>query len=315
MAKYLITGGAGFIGSTIANTLLAQGQTVVVVDDLSMGQVQNLNQSDQLHFLKHSITDHDFINDLLDQEKFDYILLVGAVASVADSIAEPGRTHAVNAEANFNILEHLRKEKLPLKNLLFISSAAVYGNLAGVPKNELSPVEPATQYAVDKYSTERNVINYHNLYGMPTVAVRLFNIYGPKQNPKSPYSGVLSIITDCLMNDKSFKQFGDGEQVRDFTYVTDVVNCILALLEDSRALGEVVNIGTGQKATLNEVITIIEDITGHKLKKDVLPERKGDIKYSYGDPSKLNDLGLVAKVDLKTGLRKYWEYLLENREH
>ncbi|BDR57176.1 NAD-dependent epimerase/dehydratase family protein [Xylocopilactobacillus apis] len=313
MAKYLITGGAGFIGSTIADTLLEQGQTVFVVDDLSMGQVKNLKPTDQMHFFQHTITDHEYMNDLLDREKFDYILLIGAVASVADSIADPGRTHAVNAEANFNILEHLRAAKLSFKSLLFISSAAVYGNLPGVPKTELSPVEPLTQYAVDKYSTERNVINYHTLYGMPTMAVRPFNVYGPKQNPKSPYSGVLSIITNCLLNDSTFNQYGDGEQIRDFTYVTDIADCILALLQEPKAIGQVINIGTGNKASLNEVIEIIEKIAGKKLQRKVLPERAGDIKYSYGDPSKLNNLGLKTKVDLNTGLKKYWDSLNESR--
>ena len=312
MAKYLITGGAGFIGSTIANTLLEQGHTVFVVDDLSMGQIKNLNHTDKLHFFEHSITDHKYVNDLLDHEHFDYILLVGAVASVADSIADPGRTHEINAEANFNILEHLRKAKLPLKALLFISSAAVYGNLPGVPKKETSPVEPQTQYAVDKYSTERDVINYHKLYNLPAIAVRLFNIYGPKQNPKSPYSGVLSIITDCLINDTEFKQYGDGEQIRDFTYVEDVAFCILSLLKEPRAIGEVVNIGTGHKISLNNVIRIIENISGKHLQKQILPDRVGDIKCSYGDPSKLNSFGLVAKTDLETGLKKYWGSLIEN---
>jgi UDP-glucose 4-epimerase len=243
----------------------------------------------------------------------NYILLVGAVASVADSIADPDRTHAINAEANFNILNHLRQARLSIKSLLFISSAAVYGNLPGVPKTEVSPVEPLSQYAVDKYSTERNVINYHNLYQIPTMAVRLFNVYGPKQNPHSPYSGVLSIVTDCLINDREFKQYGDGEQTRDFTYVEDVATCILALLEEPKAIGEVVNIGTGSKASLNEVIGIIENISGRNLKKQILPERKGDIKFSYGDPSKLNSMGLAATTNLEIGLRKYWDSLIESR--
>lgn len=312
MAKYLITGGAGFIGSTVANLLLQNDQEVTVIDDLSMGKRDNLANSSHLQFLTHTITDHEFVNHLLDQEKFDYILLIGAVASVADSIADPARTHAINSEANFNILEHLRVNKLPLRALLFISSAAVYGNLPGVPKSETSPVEPLTQYAVDKYATERNVLNYCHLYNLPTVAVRAFNVYGPRQNPQSPYSGVLSIITKCLMNDQVFKQYGDGEQVRDFTYVMDVANCILGLLKEPRAIGEVFNLGTGHKATLNEVIDIIEKVSHKKLQRQILPERSGDIKYSYGDLSKLNNLGLTSKVDLKTGIKKYWDYLCEN---
>lgn len=313
MAKYLITGGAGFIGSTVANLLLQQKQEVTVVDDLSMGRRENLTDSPYLHFFKQTITDYQFINQLLDQEKFDYILLIGAVASVADSIADPARTHKINAEANFNILEHLRVSGLPLKALIFISSAAVYGNLPGVPKSETSPVEPLTQYAVDKYATERNVLNYQHLYGLPTIAVRAFNVYGPRQNPKSPYSGVLSIVTQCLLKNQVFKQYGDGEQVRDFTYVLDVANCILKLLEKPQAIGQVFNLGTGQKETLNEVIAIIEEVAQRQLQRQVFPERAGDIKYSYGDVSKLNALGLTSEVDLRTGISRYWTYLCENR--
>src|SRR5699024_5145809 len=139
-------------------------------------------------------------------------------------------------EANLNVFETIRKEKIPVKKILFASSAAIYGNNPELPKKETSPVDPLTPYAIDKFASERYAINYGKLYGLPTVATRFFNVYGPKQNPESPYSGVLSIIHNCLLNNSKFTVFGDGEQTRDFTYVKDVVKALKLLLSTKEAL-------------------------------------------------------------------------------
>lgn len=219
----LVTGGAGFIGSHVVERHLNEGNAVVVVDDLSMGLLENLPENDNLTFFEKSITDTTFMNDLLVKYNFDYIYLLAAIASVADTIERPYESHQVNQEANIAILESLRINNLRPQRILFSSSAATYGTLPDLPKREDGPVRPATAYAIDKYATERFVLTYSALYDLPAVAVRFFNVYGPRQNPKSPYSGVLSIITSALQDNSVFRLFGDGLQTRDFVYVKDVV--------------------------------------------------------------------------------------------
>lgn len=307
MAKYLVTGGAGFIGSNLVEKLIQEHNKVIVVDDLSMGRYENIAQFvDQgLTFYHKSITDFVFMQGLLREEKFDYIVLLGAVASVADSIARPKETHEVNMEANLNILNTLKEFKLPLKRLLFASSAAIYGNDPQLPKKESSPIDPLTPYAIDKFASERYAINFGKLYGLPTVATRFFNVYGPKQNPDSPYSGVLSIIHNCLLNDSKFVVFGDGQQTRDFTYVNDVVKAIELLLHDDRALYEVYNVATGNRTTLNDDILAFEEAMGKKLQIEYQAARQGDIKDSYADISKISSLGFKPEFSIYQGLKEY----------
>lgn len=307
MDKYLVTGGAGFIGSNLVEKLVLKKNEVVVVDDLSMGKYSNIAEFIDMGvtFYQKSITDFLFMQKLLKKEKFDYIVLLGAVASVADSVARPVETHKINLEANLNILETVRQFKIPVKKILFASSAAVYGNDPGLPKKETSPIDPLTPYAMDKFASERYTINYGKLYGLPTIATRFFNVYGPKQNPESPYSGVLSIIHNCLLNNSKFTVFGDGEQTRDFTYVKDVVQALLLLLHDSKALHDVYNVATGKRTTLNDDIHVFEKAMNKKLQVDYLPARAGDIKDSYADITKLVSLGYHAEFSINEGLREY----------
>lgn len=307
MYKYLVTGGAGFIGSNLVENLVLQKNEVVVVDDLSMGKYENISEFIDLGvtFYHKSITDFSFMQELLKKENFDYIVLLGAVASVADSVARPLETHEINLEANLNIFETVRKFEIPVKKILFASSAAVYGNDPELPKKETSAIDPLTPYAVDKFASERYAINYGKLYGLPTVATRFFNVYGPKQNPESPYSGVLSIIHNCLLYDKKFTVFGDGEQTRDFTYVKDVIKALMLLLHDKRALHDVYNVATGNRTTLNDDIHAFEKAMDKKIDVEYLPARTGDIKESYADISKLGFLGYQPEFSIEQGLRKY----------
>ncbi|WPC18759.1 NAD-dependent epimerase/dehydratase family protein [Pediococcus inopinatus] len=309
MSKVLVTGGAGFIGSNLVDKLVAAGDQVTVVDDLSMGLITNLSKNRQVSFYQKSITNHDFMKKLLLQENFDYIYLLAAVASVADSIARPYETHQINQEANIYILEVIRKYHLRIKKLLFSSSAAIYGSNPELPKNENSTVDPLTPYAIDKFSTERFVIDFGKLYGIPTVAVRFFNVYGPRQNPKSPYSGVLSLISQAILHHSAFTLFGSGEQTRDFVFIEDVVQALLLLTKKSDLKYEVFNVGSGKHVSLLQVIKVYEKISGFKLKTNIRDERQGDIKHSYADITKLLAVGYKPKYSISSGLKLYWESL------
>ena len=311
MSKILITGGAGFIGSNLAKALVKEEDNkVVVVDDLSMGQIENLEGLD-LRFIEHDITDKEFMHHLLKEYKFDYIFFLAAVASVADSVERPLETHAVNQEAVLDTLEFIHHNQLPLKRFLFTSSAAVYGNLPDMPKSENTRCQPLTPYAVDKYAAERFTIDYEGLYGVPTVAVRFFNVFGPNQNPASPYSGVLSIITDKLKNNETFNLYGDGSQTRDFVYVADVVKA-LRLVATKTPKATVYNVAQGGETSLLDLIKMYEKVAGRKLKINYMPARKGDITKSIANISKIKSIGFKPDWPLERGLKAYWEY--ENRK-
>ncbi|BBA83595.1 NAD-dependent epimerase/dehydratase family protein (plasmid) [Lactiplantibacillus plantarum] len=306
MSKVLVTGGAGFIGSNLVDQLVQDGDEVIVVDDLSMGLASNIPSSPKVTFYEHSITDHGFMKDLLLKEQFDYIYLLAAIASVADSVARPYETHQINQEANIFILEIIRQHKLPIKKVLFTSSAAVYGNNPELPKREDSTIDPLTPYAIDKFATERFVIDYGKLYNIPTVAVRFFNVYGPRQNPKSPYSGVLSLITECLKNQRVFTLFGDGEQTRDFIFIQDVLLALHLIMSNSQAVHEVYNVATGKQSSLLNIITDYQKVTDQSLSVEYLPARDGDIIHSCADITKLKGLGFNSKYTLFLGLSDYW---------
>jgi len=306
LSSYLVTGGAGFIGSNLTELLLTDpDNTITIVDDLSMGLRTNIPDSSRITFYEHSITDHAFMSQLLMEGRFDYIVLLAAIASVADSVERPYATHQVNQEANLNIIETLRIQKIPYKKLFFASSAAVYGDSPELPKKEDMAVKPLTQYAVDKFATERAVLNYGRLYDMPMVCTRFFNVYGPKQNPKSPYSGVLSIMMAALQEDKPFTFFGDGEQTRDFIYVGDVVHAIRGLLETPSARDDVFNVANGKQTTLNQVAKELEKLTGKTLHATHEAPRLGDIRDSYAQTDKLDQFDFMTHTPLAQGLAKY----------
>ncbi|MCT0021403.1 NAD-dependent epimerase/dehydratase family protein [Weissella cibaria] len=304
--KYLVTGGAGFIGSHVVERIVSEGNNVVIVDDLSMGSVDNIPNSELVTFYKESITNYEFMDELLVREKFDVIYLLAAIASVADTVERPYETHAVNQEANLFILKTVHEKKLMPKRILFASSATVYGPKEGQPKKESDPVEPLTAYAIDKYATERFVLAYANLYNIQAVAVRFFNVYGPRQNPASPYSGVLSIIVNALKHGKEFTMFGDGLQTRDFVYVKDVVAALKLVESREEAIGKVFNVATGTSRTLLTTIGDCEQAAGKKLNMTFKPARQGDIKKSAANIKKLSDIGYTPCYDFGDGIKEYW---------
>lgn len=303
----LITGGAGFIGSTLANALLPDNK-VIVLDDLSMGDFNNLDESINLTKIEGNLVDKELLGKIFSENEFDYIFHLGAVASVADSVARPYETHQVNFDSTMTILEILRTRKSKLKRFVFSSSAAVYGDEPTLPKREESVIQPLTPYAIDKFASEKMAMIYNLLYDIPTSATRFFNVYGPNQNPESPYSGFISILVDRLKNEKELTIFGNGEQTRDFVYVEDVVNALLLIATSDKSRGQVYNVGTGSRITLNDLVKLSQEITGKKISIKFDKEREGDIRDSISDISKLRSIGYEPNVDLALGMKKYLEY-------
>ncbi|KSU11582.1 NAD-dependent epimerase/dehydratase family protein [Lactococcus lactis] len=303
----LITGGAGFIGSTLANALLPDNK-VIVLDDLSMGDFNNLDESINLTKIEGNLVDKELLGKIFSENEFDYIFHLGAVASVADSVARPYETHQVNFDSTMTILEILRTRKSKLKRFIFSSSAAVYGDEPTLPKREESVIRPLTPYAIDKFASEKMAMIYNLLYDIPTSATRFFNVYGPNQNPESPYSGFISILVDRLKNEKELTIFGNGEQTRDFVYVEDVVNALLLIATSDKSRGQVYNVGTGSRITLNDLVKLSQEITGKKISIKFDKEREGDIRDSISDISKLRNIGYEPNVDLALGMKKYLEY-------
>ena len=307
--KYLITGGAGFIGSTLAN-YLSKENSVIVIDDLSMGKEENLIKSSKLQFINGSVTDSELMNDILSNNTFDYVFHLAAIASVADSVERPVETHQVNFESVLMLLELIRKYQKGLKRLVFSSSAAVYGDEPTLPKKEESVIRPLTPYAVDKFAAEQYVLDYNHLYGVKTSAVRFFNVYGPNQNRESPYSGVISILVDRYKKiqkgeDTQFILFGEGSQSRDFVFIEDVVQALLLVAKKEESLGKQFNVGTGIATTLNGLIEIIDRTLGFKLPLEHEAERDGDIKESVADISRLKSLGFTPSFSVREGMKKY----------
>lgn len=309
-SKILVTGGAGFIGSTLANTLLRNDNQVTVIDDLSMGDFANLNEASNLTKIEATITDKDLLKQVITEKDFEYIFHLGAVASVADSVARPYETHEVNFDSTMTILEILRENKNSLKRFVFSSSAAVYGDEPTLPKKEESVIRPLTPYAIDKFASEKMAMIYNNLYDIPTSATRFFNVYGPKQNPKSPYSGFISILLDRLKNDTELTIFGDGEQSRDFVFIEDVIQALILIATSDQSRGQVYNVGTGKRTSLNDLIHQTENFASKKMSISYGEAREGDIKISVSDISKLEGIGYQPNFDLKEGLKKYLEYEL-----
>lgn len=304
--KVLITGGAGFIGSHLANALANGKNEIYIVDDLSMGKIENIQDVSNVHFFKKSVCDYKFMHSLLKRNKFDYIFFLAAIASVADSIERPWDTHMVNSESVINALEFIRSQSLPVKKILFTSSAAVYGNSKELPKKEGSTINPLSPYAIDKFSAERYMIDYNRLYNLPTVCVRFFNVYGPHQNPESPYSGVLSILTKCLKRGVPFRLYGNGEQTRDFIYVEDVVNALLAIVH--RGInGTVFNVANGKETSLIQLIRMYEQVANKGIQIKHCDSRRGDIKRSVADVRRLISLGFESEWDIESGLNEYWK--------
>ncbi|WP_210144060.1 NAD-dependent epimerase/dehydratase family protein [Staphylococcus sp. GDX8P47P] len=307
MNKVLITGGAGFIGSNLAK-ILKNDFDVYILDNYRTGKKENIEFLKPEKVFNENILDTTKITEIIKEYKFEYIIHLAALVSVAESIEAPLISQEINSIANLKLLEIIRKHNNGIKKFVFASSAAVFGNLPDLPKTNQSPVMPLTPYAIDKYYGERTTLNYYNLYNIPTVALRFFNVFGPNQDPSSQYSGVISKIFEAFEKNKSFTFYGDGEQTRDFVYVYDVVEAIKILMLNKTTNGKVYNIGTGNYTNLINVFKIVESLYGKPISYDFKDERQGDIKHSYANIDELKELGFNPKFNIQNALKNYYNY-------
>lgn len=306
MTTVLITGGLGFIGSHLANRL-AKENKVVIIDNLSTGRRENVTPHENITIYEGDITDKKIVASIFHAHQFDYIYHLAAVASVAESVERPHETVETNFMATVLLLEQARKQQQEVKRFVFASSAAVFGDEETMPKTEMSPVKPLTPYAIDKLASEQYVLVYNALYGLNTSAARFFNVYGMRQNPESPYSGVISLLTKAFVEESSFQIYGDGSQTRDFIFIKDVVDALILIANHEESNGEVYNIGTGQPTSLNDLIGQYQVVTGKSMAVSHGQSRRGDIRVSLADIGKLKRLGFEPKYSIYKGLKTYWE--------
>ena len=302
--KALVTGGAGFIGSHIVDRLLQDGHEVIVLDDLSTGHRENLVENEKLEIVEGDITDFSTVNECM--QDVDWVFHKAAVASVPKTVNDPIGSSAVNYQGTLHVLEAARQNKA--KRVVFASSAALYGDEPTLPKLESMLPVTLSPYAVDKLASEYACGMYTKLYGLETVSLRYFNVYGPRQDPSSPYSGVISIFADKLNQGTAPTIFGDGEQTRDFVYVSDVVEANMRAANNETAAGQVINIATGHKVTLNELLNTFCEIKQMEFNAQYQDPRQGDIKESYANVSKAAAvLDWSSTVELNQGLRELIE--------
>jgi len=306
MAIYLVTGGAGFIGSHIVHELVRRGEDVRVLDNLSTGKMANLQEvRNRITFLEGDIRDLAGITPHF--AGANYVIHLAALASVARSIADPLATNAVNITGTLNVL--LTARDAGAKRLVFAASAAAYGDNPIMPRVESLTPDPLSPYALAKLAGEYYCQAFTRIYGLETVPLRFFNIFGPRQDPTSPYTGVLSKFIPAYLRGDTPVIFGDGEQSRDFTYVANVVEAVLRACVAPGAAGKVINVGVGKSYTLNQTIALLDSIFGRQVKPRYDAPRKGDALHSLADISLARQLlGYEPLVSFEEGLRRTVEW-------
>lgn len=303
MASYLVTGGCGFIGSHLTDKLLESGHSVRILDDLSTGKRSNVSEACEI--VVGDVSDSAVVAQCM--EGMDGCFHLAAIASVQRSNEEWVRTHQVNLTGSVNVFEAARATKAPV---VYASSAAVYGDNPNMPLVEQADTLPITAYGADKLGSEQHGRVAALAHGVPTVGLRFFNVYGPRQDPSSPYSGVISIFMDRIMNNQALTVFGDGLQTRDFVYVADVVRFLMASMEQATATPQVFNVCTGHSVTINELADTLIGITGNQVVVSHLDARKGDIRISLGNPEHAAEqLGIRSENNLKQGLTKLVDFV------
>jgi nucleoside-diphosphate-sugar epimerase len=303
LANYLVTGGAGFIGSHISEELIRRGHRVRVVDSLVTGYQRNLR--DGVEFVKGDLAEPEVARAAVDG--MDYVIHQAAIPSVPRSVDKPEESHRANVDATMQIL--LASRAAGIKRVVFAGSSSVYGDQPVLPKTETMPTNPLSPYALQKLMAEMYLQMFTRLYGLETVTTRYFNVFGPRQDPGSPYSGVISLFIKALNDGTTPVIYGDGEQTRDFTYVTNVVDGVLRAAETPGVGGQVFNVATNSRVSLNELLATLKKIFGSSVEPIYRESRQGDVRDSQADISKAEKmLGYKPIVGLEEGLRKTVEW-------
>jgi len=309
--RYLVTGGAGFIGSNTVDELVRRGHSVVVLDDLSSGKEDNLAEvRNKITFIKGSITDIEVVRKAMHEA--EYVLHLGARTSVPRSVKDPIETNKINIDGTLNVL--VAAKELKVKRVVFAASSSAYGETPTLPKVETMQPQPISPYGVTKFVGELYGQTFGRCYGLENVALRYFNIFGSRQDPSSPYSGVLAKFCTAFLEDTPPVVFGDGEQTRDFTHVENAVQANLLACEAPNVSGKVFNVGFGGRVSLNEVLRELGKITGKTLEAKYEPPREGDIRDSQADISQAREfLGYSPQVSFEEGLARTFEWYRETQ--
>ena len=308
---YLVTGGAGFIGSHIVEALVKRGDRVRVFDNLMTGRLDNLAQvAGKIDFIEGDIRDYQALRQAL--RGVEVVFHEAAIPSVPRSINEPNLNHDVNVNGTFNLL--LAARGAGVRRVIYAASSSAYGEIGTGAKQEEQLPDPLSPYAVAKLVGEYYCRVFTRVYQLETVALRYFNVFGPRQDPSSPYSGVISKFMTALLNGQTPVIFGDGEQSRDFTYVANVVDGNLRAVDAPEAPGKIINLGVGSRTTLNQLLAQIQEIAGTDLKPKYEPLRPGDVRHSLADIERAETiLGYHPAVDLAGGLHYTLAWYRENK--
>lgn len=310
--RVLVTGGAGFIGSHVCEKLASRGAHMRVLDNLSTGKRGNLQTVGSVELIEGDIRDRSAVDACV--AGVDAVIHLAAVASVQASVDDPIGTHQTNFDGTLNLLEAARLHGVT--KFLYASSAAVYGDTTALPVHEEEALQPLSPYAADKLAGEHYLRHYVRKHGLAATAFRFFNIYGPRQDPGSPYSGVISIFVDRLRQGRPVTIFGDGRQTRDFVYVGDLAALLVNALDRDDLSGEVFNVGTGRECALLTLLDALEDAAGRRLERQHAPARVGDILRSCADVGRLRSaFGAVPATTIGTGLEQllaYGRHAVEN---
>ena len=306
MTTYLVTGGCGFIGSHIAESLVEQEHIVIIYDNLSSGYERNIaGFRDKIAFIEADIRDVRALTDAM--QGVDYVFHEAAMVSVFDSVERPIENHDINITGTLNVLVAARE--CGVKRVVAASSAAVYGDDPALPKTEEMIPCPESPYALAKIVNEHYTRVFANLYGLETVVLRYFNVYGPRQDPGSMYSGVIAKFSDDILAGRNPTVFGDGLQSRDFIFVRDVVEAnFLAMHNPNLGKGEVFNIATGRRSSLLNLLDILKDLVGKDVNPRFKDARRGDVRHSVADITRAQrELGFTPRYDLREGLGELLE--------
>jgi UDP-glucose 4-epimerase len=305
MTSYLVTGGAGFIGSHLATELVGRGHRVRVADSLITGKRRNLDHLAGIEFLEGDLADLSFAARAV--AGMEYVLHQAAIPSVPRSVVDPITSNRSNIDATLNVLVAARDAGV--KRVVYAGSSSAYGNTPTLPKREDMRPDPLSPYALQKLVGEQYCQMFTRLYGLETVTTRYFNVFGPRQDPGSPYSGVISLFAAALLDGRQPTIYGDGEQTRDFTYVANVVDGVLRACQAPKAAGEVINVACGTRISLKELLRVMNRIVGTTIEPIYTEPRAGDVKDSQADISKAQALlGYTPIVTLEEGLRHTLEW-------